>query len=177
MLGAAAAFGGSCAIAWLMDPNAWKDYSLMMRTYGVEKEFIPCWSVVLRLWIHPQALWIQSVLPLLGCGWAAVYFWRRRHAWDWLRESGLLMAVSIVAAPYCWVFDQAVAIPALLHGSYLTRSRVLLVLLSAASLAIEVALVRGVKLPSAFFLWTAPAWLIWYLAAMRLGRGNVPGDS
>jgi len=34
-----------------------------------------------------------------------------------------------------------------------------------ASLGIEVALVCGIKLPSAFFLWTAPTWLVWYVLA------------
>lgn len=173
LLGVAAAFAASSAIAWRMDPNAWTDYLRMMRTYGVEKEFIPCWSVVLRLWVRPDAMWIQSVLPVIGAVWAAVFFWKRRHTWDWLQHGGLLVLVSIAAAPYCWVFDQAVAIPALLHGAFRTRSRLLLTLLAAASLVIDVALVRGVKLPSAFFLWTAPTWLLWYVAAMALPREPV----
>jgi hypothetical protein len=76
------------------------------------------------------------------------------------------MLVSMLAAPYCWLFDQAVAIPALLHGVYRTGSRILLVLLAAASLLIEIQLVAGVKLPSALYLWTAPAWVAWYIFQM-----------
>jgi len=96
-----------------------------------------------------------------------VYFWRRRHTWDWLADSSPLMLVSILAAPYCWVFDQAVAIPALLDGAYRTQSRILLALLALASLGIEVALIWGIRLPSPFFLWTAPVWLVWYLVGGR----------
>ena len=45
------------------------------------------------------------------------------------------------------------------------------VLLALASLVMEVGLVAGVKLPSPFYLWTAPAWLAWYLfAAAAIGK-------
>jgi hypothetical protein len=148
----------------------------MMRTYGIEKEFIPCWSVVLRLWTSPQAIWIQYLLPVLGCGWALAYFWKRRESWDWTRDCGVLMLVSIVTAPYCWVFDQAVAIPSLLQGAYRCRSQALLVFLALASVAIEAGLVSGVKLPSALYLWTAPVWLVWFLLAMGTAR-QAGGDA
>jgi len=165
LLGAAAALAASSAASWIIDPTAWAEYSHMMRTYGIEKEFIPCWSVVLRLWTSPQAIWIQYLLPVLGSGWALVYFWKRRRVWDWTRDCGVLMLVSVFTAPYCWVFDQAVAIPSLLQGAYRCRSKALLVFLALASVAIEAGLVSGVKLPSALYLWTAPVWLVWFLLA------------
>jgi len=170
LLGAASALAITSAAAWGIDPTAWADYAHMMRTYGIENEFIPCWSVVLRLWVRPQAMGLQYLLPALGCLWAVAYFWKRRHRWDWLKDGSLLMLVSILSAPYCWLFDQAVAISALLDGAYRTRSRVALALLAAASFLIDVGLVAGVKLPSALYLWTAPAWLGWYLLALRDSR-------
>lgn len=170
LLGAATALAASCAASWWIDPTAWADYAHMMRTYGIENEFIPCWSVVLRLWVSPQTMWLQYVLPALGCGWALLYFWKRRHVWDWTRDGSVLFVVSILCAPYCWVFDQAVAIPALLHGAYLSRSRAQLVFLALSSVAMEAALVKGVKLPSPFYLWTAPVWVAWYLLAVKFRR-------
>ena len=165
LLGAATALAASCALAWLIDPSAWSDYSHMMRTYGLEYEFIPCLSVVLRLWTRPQAMYLQYLLPALGCGWALVYYWRRRQTWDWLKEGSLVVLVSIASAPYCWLFDQAIAVPALLQGAYLTRSRIFLASLAAGSLVVEIALVSGLNVTSPFYLWTAPAWLLWYLLA------------
>jgi hypothetical protein len=170
LLGAALAMAASCAVAWLIDPTAWADYAHMMRTYGIEREFIPCWSVVLRLWVSSRTLWLQSLLPVIGCGWALAYFWKGRHTWDWLKDGSPLMLVSVLTAPYCWVFDQVVAIPALLHGAYTTRSRTALAALAAASLALEIGLVCGIELPSAFYLWTAPGWLAWYLFATAASR-------
>lgn len=170
LLGAATALAASCGAAWWIDATAWTDYARMMRTYGIEMEFIPCWSVVLRLWTSPHTIWLQYLLPAVGCGWAVVYFWKRRRTWDWLKDGSVLMLVSVLSAPYCWLFDQAVAIPALLHGAYFTGSRVLLALLAAMSLLIEIEMVCGVKLPSALYLWTAPAWLVWYLFAVAKAR-------
>jgi Glycosyltransferase family 87 len=175
LLGAATAMAASCGVTWLIDPTAWADYAHMMRSYGIEKEFIPCWSVALRLWVRPQAMFLQYLLPALGCTWALWYFWKRRHAWDWLTDGSPLMLVSILAAPYCWLFDHVAVIPALLHGAYTTRSRVALVLLCAASLVIEIGLVCGVKLPSPLYLWTAPVWLGWYLLATASPRGAQVG--
>jgi hypothetical protein len=176
LLGAAVAMAAGCATAWWIDPTAWADYAHMMRSYGIEREFIPCWSVVLRLWVRPRAIWLQSLLPALGCGWALAYFWKRRHTWDWLKDGSPLMLVSILTAPYCWIFDQVVAIPALLHGAYTTRSRSALALLAGASLLLEIGLVCGIELPSAFYLWTAPAWLAWYLFATASSRRVQVGE-
>ena len=176
LLGATVALAASCGAAWWIDPTAWADYARMMRTYGIQWEFIPCWSVVLRLWTSPQAIWLQYLLPAVGCSWAVFYFWKRRRTWDWLKDGSVLILVSILAAPYCWLFDQAVAIPALLHGAYLTGSRILLALLAAASLLIEIEMVCGVKLPSALYLWTAPAWLVWYLLATTSAKAPREGS-
>jgi hypothetical protein len=176
LLGAAVTMAASCGVTWLIDPTAWADYAHMMRSYGIEREFIPCWSVVLRLWVSPQATFLQYLLPAIGCIWALWYFWKRRHAWDWLTNGSPVMLVSIAAAPYCWLFDHVAAIPALLHGAYTTRSRAALVILCAASLAIEIGLVCGVKLPSPLYLWTAPAWLAWYLFATADSRKVQVGE-
>jgi hypothetical protein len=42
----------------------------------------------------------------------------------------------------------------------------------------EIALVCGIKLPSPFYLWTAPAWLAWYLfARATTGKSHVAEPS
>jgi hypothetical protein len=165
LAGAAAAMAASCAVTYLIDPAAWPQYAQMMRTSGIEKEFIPCLSIVLRLWISPQSNWLQYLPVSLACIWAMGYFWPRRHEWDWMKHGSLLMLVSICLAPYCWLFDQVLAIPALLQGAYATRFRALFVVLALASLLLEVEAASGFKLLSALHLWTAPAWLAWYLIA------------
>jgi hypothetical protein len=85
-----------------------------------------------------------------------------------MEHGSLLMLVSVLLAPYTWLMDQAILIPALLHAAYLTRSRSLVAILALASAVIEVGILRGPPLlHSAFYLWTAPAWLAWYLYATK----------
>jgi hypothetical protein len=165
LLGATVAMAASCVLVSCIDPAAWVDYSEMMRKSGIEREFIPCLGIVLRLWVRPQATWLQYAPVALGCIWALSYFWRRRHTWDWMKDGSPLMLVSIFLAPYCWLFDQALAIPALLQGAYVTRSRVMIAVLAFASVFMETQSACGVRLASPFYLWAAPAWLAWYLVA------------
>jgi hypothetical protein len=175
LAGAAVALAASCAAIYCIDPAVWNQYAQMMRTYGIEKEPIPCLSVMLRLWISPQVMWLQYLPAVLGCAWALGYFWTRRHAWDWMKDGSPLMLVSLLTAPYCWIFDECLAIPALLQGAYLTRFRPFLAVLALASVVIEIELMSGFKLFSTLYLWTAPVWLVWYLCATGIKRTQAEG--
>ncbi len=171
LAGAVAALALSSAIATLIDPHAWLDYTALMRSPAVENEFIPCLASAIRQWVDPGATWLQYLPAALCCVWALFYFWRRRAAWDWKTHGSLLMLVSLVAAPYCWLYDQCLAIPALLDGAYTTRSRNLLALLALAILVMDIE-ICAVRVLSPLYLWTAPAWLAWYLFATARKRAS-----
>ncbi len=168
LAGAAFALTASCALTWLLDPLAWRGYSAMMHSPAIESEFIPCLSVAGRLWLAPHAVCLQYVPAALASVWALVYYWRRRNSWNWLEGGSVLILVSLVVAPYCWPYDQTIAIPALLHGAYTTRSRIMLTILALSSIPIMGAIMIGIKITTAFFLFIAPAWLVWYLVARLL---------
>ena len=171
--GAAVALAASCVTAMLLDPTAWSDYSQMMRAPVSGKEFIPCLSVAMHRWLMPQAVWLQYLPVSLACVWALGYYWRRRDAWDWMKDGSLLMLVSLFAAPYCWLYDQVLAIPALLEGAYATRSRHLLTAIALVNIPIVIALACGIKIISPFYLWTAPAWLGWYVLARNSASKSI----
>jgi hypothetical protein len=175
LAGAAVAIAAGCTAVSLIDPAAWIDYAQMMRTTGAVSEHVPCLSVMLRLWLSPQTMWFTYLPAALGCAWALGYFWIRRHAWDWMKHGSPLMLVSLLTAPYSWVYDGCLAIPALLQGAYLTRSKTFLVVLAFASLLVEVELIGGIKIFSALYLWTAPAWLAWYLCATGIKGTQAEG--
>jgi hypothetical protein len=171
LFGAAGAFAVSTAIAFVLDPLAWTQYSQMMRAMRVDKLPIPCLSNLFRRSISPDTMWLQYLPVAIGCIWAILYFRRHRESWDWMAHGSPLMLVSVLVAPYSWFIDQAILIPALLHGVLLTRSRGLLAALALASAVIEIGPLRGLPvLHSPFYLWTAPAWLAWYLCAVRSAR-------
>lgn len=164
LAGAAATLAITSALASFLYPMAWIDYERLMRSPAVENDFIPCLACVLRQWADPQAAWLQY-LPAAGCClWAIFYYWRRRATWDWRSNGGLLMLVSLAAAPYCWFYDQCLAIPALLDGAYASRSRKVVAVLALAIFILDIQICI-VHIVSLLYFWTAPAWLAWYLFA------------
>jgi hypothetical protein len=165
LAGFAAALALTSAVATLIDPSAWTDYARLMHSPSVENQFIPCLAGALRHWLRPHAVWMQYLPVALACLWALAYFWRRRAHWDWLSDSSTLILVSLLAAPYLWLYDQCLAIPALLSGAYFTRSRSVLATLAFLILATDIE-ICFVKVSSTLFLWTIPAWLLWYLIAV-----------
>ncbi len=174
LAGALAALAVSTAAAFFIDPRAWFDYARMMRSPSVENQFIPCLADAIRHWLAPQAIALQYLPAALCCVWAVIYFWRRRAQWDWITNSSPLMLISLLAAPYCWFYDQCLAIPAVMHGAYVTRSRKLLTVLSLLILVAFFQLCL-VQVTSPLWLWTAPAWLAWYLPA-RAASGPRAGQ-
>lgn len=168
LLGAGAALAASCALAYWIDPSAWTQYAQMVQASNFKVDFIPCISFLIRSWVKGHAIWLQYILPVLGSGWALGYYWKRRIDWDWTRHGNLVLLVSILTAPYIWIFDQAVALPALLEGAFRAPSRSWLASLALLSALIELARFSNYWSPAApYFLtiWAAPAWLIWYLLA------------
>ncbi|MGB0063098.1 MAG: glycosyltransferase family 87 protein [Terracidiphilus sp.] len=169
LAGAAASLALSSALASLLYPHAWLDYERLLRSPTVENDLIPCLACALRQWIAPHATWLQYLPAALCCMWALVYYWRRRAAWDWRSDGGLLMLVSLAAAPYCWFYDQCLAIPALMDGAYASRSRNVVAVLALAIFALDIQICI-VHIVSPLYLWSAPAWLAWYILAQRFSQ-------
>lgn len=163
--GLAVALAVSTGIVWILDPSAWAQYREMYRaeTLGT---MTPCLSILLRQSLSPGSVWLQFAPAMVACVLALGYFLMHKHHWDWSEHGSPLMLVAVLVAPYSWFYDQAILVPAILHGIYLTRSRNLLSVLALASAAVEMGSLGGLGLLySKVFLWTAPAWLAWYLLA------------
>ncbi len=169
--GLVAALAVCCGLTLGMDRQIWTQYGEMLRSARLMDVFIPTVSVGLRFAVDRGARCIEFVPEAAACAWAAWFYWTRRARWEWTREGLLVIAVSVVCAPYAWFTDEAVLFPAILAGIYAAeksvRAWVLLGLIAAGCL---VGVLREIQLPSAFYLWTAPAWLGWYLYAMREGQ-------
>lgn len=173
LAGAAVTVGVTAAAVFLMDSAAWGQYAQTMKAERLEVQIIPCVSMVFRWMVSVNSHWLQFLPAALGCVWALNYFRSHRDDWDWMEHGSLLMLVSVVVAPYSWCLDQAVLLPALLHALYRNQSRKLVAILALLSAAIAVGNFLGVPLRTlALYLWTAPAWLAWYLLAVRRGRAE-----
>ncbi len=170
LAGGAAAFAVGALITSLVDPAAWGQYAYYMRTSVITREFTPCLGDLLRDRINPSAEWIAFIPALLGCIWALIYFWPRRHAWDWLEHGSPLLLVSLLVAPFGWIFDQSLALPAVLFAVSRNPSQTMLSLLALIYVLIEIQIISPFGLHSALYLWIAPAWLVWYLFARASTR-------
>ncbi|HEY1806466.1 MAG TPA: glycosyltransferase family 87 protein [Terracidiphilus sp.] len=165
LAGALAAFALGALLTSLIDPAAWSQYSFYMRTSVITREFTPCLGDLLRDRINPSAEWIAFIPAALGCVWALAYFWPRRHSWDWLEHGSPLILVSLLVAPFGWIFDQSVALPAVLYAVSRNPSKAMLSFLALIYVLIEIQIVSPFGLHSPLYIWVAPAWLIWYLFA------------
>lgn len=170
--GCALAVGALVAVG--LDATIWREYERLMMTTRADRFPIPCISIAMRESLWPHTLAVQCIPVVVGCVWTLWYFRRNYREWNWIEHGSLLILVTILVAPYTWLMDQTVVLPALLHGVYVRRSRVLISVLALASAAIEFAVILGVPLlHSKFYLWTSPAWLAWYVLAIREGKRQV----
>jgi uncharacterized membrane protein (UPF0127 family) len=171
LTGTAMALGVSAAIASILDPLVWVQYGGMMSsmsTARMQQQIIPCLSIILRWIISPKTMWIQYLPSAFGIVWALGYYRKHYSHWDWMEHGSLLVLVSVLLAPYSWLVDQAILLPALLHAAYLTRSRSSIAILALGNCVVQVGIFTGLPLlHSTFYLWTAPAWLAWYIYATK----------
>jgi hypothetical protein len=138
----------------------------MMRTGGALNEPVPVLSVIFRCLIDCNAVWLQFLPEAVGCIWALWYFWTRRDRWNWMDQGLLLLLVSALCRPFGWFSDETALLPAMLAGIYRAdnsgRSLVPFGIIAGAAM-LEV--FAEVQMTSMYYLWTVPAWLVWYLYA------------
>jgi hypothetical protein len=158
----------SFALVLAFDRHAWTQYEAMMHAGLLQDRFAPTLSAYLREDLAPRAVWLEYLPTALACAWAAFYFWTRRARWDWMQHGLLVVLIGMLCAPYAWLTDEAVVLPAVLAGVYRARatgrSVAPIILFSAVAL---VELYASVRITAWYYTWTTPAWLAWWLYASR----------
>lgn len=169
LAGASLALLGSLVLAFFIDRSAWSHYAQMAAAANLKNEFIPTLSLVFRLAIDRNLSVLQFFPALLTCCWAAWYFLKNRKQWDWMDQGSVLLLISVLVAPYAWFTDETILLPAIFAGLYRLSNagRSLLPFGCIAAIAL-LEVLAGVSINSGFYLWTAPAWFLWYLYAARV---------
>lgn len=174
LIGAAGAMAASLSFSVLLDRAAWQHYAAMAAQAKLQDEFIPSLSLIFRLLIHRQAVWLQFAPAAVACAWAAWFFLKHRDRFDWMDHGSLLMLISVMVAPYAWFSDQAVLLPALLCALYRQmRTGGPLWPFSCVMALALLQVLAGVGIGLLFYLWTTPAWFaLWLAASARLAPGT-----
>ena len=166
LAGFALALAVACVLPLAINPHIWSQYSRMMHDGLALNIYAPTLCSTFRLLVDRQAPWTQFILEGTACCWAPWYFWSRRDDWRWMDQGMLLLLVSALCSPFGWITDEAILLPAVLAGLYRAvesrRSFLPLWLIAGAAL-IEV--MAGTQITTPYYVWTTPAWLIWYLYA------------
>jgi F0F1-type ATP synthase assembly protein I len=171
LAGFSVALLASCTLAFCVDRHAWSQYLHMMSSSGIMGEIVPTSSEFFRILVHRDAVWLQFVPQTASCIWAVWFFWTRRKVWSWMNAGLLLLLVSVVCAPYALLTDEAIVLPAVLAGIYRAEEAGRSILpfgLFAGVAMVEV--FAKIPMASAYYLWTAPAWLAWFLYATKKKR-------
>jgi hypothetical protein len=166
LAGFSAALATSYVLTLCLDRHAWSEYAQLSHSMRILHVFIPTVSECFRYLVDRNAIWLQFLPAAASCVWAIWYFQTRRARWNWMDQGMLVLLVSVACAPYAFFYDEAILLPAVLAGIYRaenSRRSLLPFCLIAVAALFEV--LADVQIISPFYLWTAPAWLAWYLYA------------
>lgn len=155
------------AVFWL-DPQAWPQYMEMMRRENLIADFVPTLSNAMQHFIQIRWVWLRFVPDAAACLWAAWYFRGQRDRWNWTGQGMVVLLVSCLCAPYGFFFDESVLLPAVLIAVTVAKQSgrsLWPIAIAAGAALIECA--QLVKVTSLYYLWSIPAWLLWYLYATR----------
>jgi hypothetical protein len=171
LAGFSVALLANCALTLCLDRQIWSQYAVALHTMDITNIYVPSLSQELRRLLDRNATWIQFLPEAAGCLWSLWYFWTRRARWNWMDHGMIMLLISVAVAPYAWLTDEALLLPAVLAGLYqavdLRRSTLPLILIVAVA---QIEIFNVVRVNSPYYLWTVPAYLAWYLYATgRIG--------
>jgi hypothetical protein len=176
-------WGGACAtavasgIATLLDPRIWTQYLISVRAEHIENQYFPNISTTLRVLAAPGSLWPQLLPTIIGLV-VALWIWARtRGTWEWPREGGMLIAGSALVAPYSFLVDQVLFLPAVLY-CYPRATNAVRALFIAINFTAFFLMLKVPEMSSPVTLWVAPAMMIWcYHVYKRRGAAPVAAAS
>lgn len=159
-------FSVASMLTLLIDPSAFGEYLALSRKVGLLEELTPTTSGLLRAWTGAAPL--QFVPIALAAVWFLYYWLRSGVTWQWREGVPLLLLVSMCTTSYSWFFDQIVLLPCIFHAmaGVIRSSKKKMFFSSAAFLIINGAALTLILMhrTTFWYAWTAPAWLLWYLA-------------
>jgi hypothetical protein len=165
----------------LFNPDVWADYLRALRRPADDNHpplsgwRNPLIGFFVRDALDISRFWIQMVPTAVVAALTPLYWWPRRHLWDWPAELPRLLLAGLIAAPYgAWEHDLTVllvvvfaVLPGLVREGWTPRTVALAVgylLWCGAAWAVTT---------SEYFVWMTPTAVVGYWAATRPGRSRL----
>jgi hypothetical protein len=173
-LGFMAALAAASGFALLLDAHIFQHYRDMLQTAAINREFIPALSGVVRLVFFRRMFWVQFVPMIAGCLWAMWFFSKNRQSWDWRQHAPALLVMSVLIAPYEWLSDESILLPAILQaaafaytsrGSLRVRSKIAIVVFTILNMLLLLILKSKVPFSTGIYFWSSLVWFSWYFIA------------
>ena len=79
----------------------------------------PTLGTWLRLFWGGERHWLQYMSLLLGLSWFLFHWSRKGPSWNWLKETPLLLMVSLMTSIYCWIHDYALLLVPMIQSALL----------------------------------------------------------
>ena len=172
LVGAGAAIIFLTAVTMIFDPLVIQQYLYAMQTYQTSEWATPTFGSYLRFfWLGTASIWLQFLPGIIGISWFLYYWYKHAPSWDWVATLPLLLLVSILTSPYAWTYDYVILTPAVIQAEVWLlsgRRRWSTMLLIVFFIVISVLdLGLHMRLNDFWFIWLAPALLIWFLLANK----------
>jgi hypothetical protein len=175
--GMATAFLLAISIAVAFDPAIFQHYREMLQQEGIQYQFIPALSGMIRLIFFRRFFWVQFVPLGAGLLWSARYYWKNRRTWSWRQHGPALLVVAVLTTPYSWVSDEAVLLPAILQGvlwvnraKLRVRSQLVILLFVCLDLLLLLIVRAEVRPDTGIYFWSSLVWFSWYWYARSFSQ-------
>jgi hypothetical protein len=169
LAGGASAIAVATTFAICLDPRIWPQYFAMLRASALEHERFPTASMLFRMLISANAVWLLFIPSVCAILWALWDYVHKRQVWDWDTHGMLLMVVAVATSPYGWFTDSIVLLPSIMFVLGLpNKSKHAIPMLMAINTgALLLLFVFHPPLTSVAYAWLPGSVLAWFLYATR----------
>jgi hypothetical protein len=174
--GSIAALITSLMIIMIIEPSILGGYISMVRYAPPTNSATPTLGSGLRIILNNGSLWIQFIPTIFGILWLFFFIWRHRLSWSWLELTPIILLVSLVTAPYLWMWDQMVSIIAIIQIIvilFLLKKPFPAIIIGAIYFSIEL-LELNTGGDQFWRFWYAPVLLLFYIGSMTFLKKFIP---
>ena len=171
LLSLALSLAATSGVTLLLNPHVFIQYIAFVREFAGET--MPYPNIGGLLYVISGYRDLAFLPQIAGLVWLGFYWKKHRLGWDWKSHGMVVLLVSVACSYYSFPFDQIILLPALIAAYTNGNRRIFFAAFIATDLgfAFYISNLAGkFGFGYMFLWWTAGAWLITYVIALKTGR-------